>query len=532
MKRRIYIKDWLSLKPYQQQTATDLYYLKIANSIKDLLFSNKGFIFSFLIDSEEDINKFSCFLASYFEDVISATNIWGAFIAMHQKEYGRKLPFYKTDTYDEGEINHQDVSCLIWYFLNKVQSRKFASPYNDLIGNLATKVMELLEGEYEYAPENEVLKKIYSLAPNESDYYTVRNLIDTLLFDTYLFYPDTATDLKVLEKEIFEKDNKENLLALLQDSRDVFLHKTRTCMLGLAGKDWVAAILGEDHAQSNHIKALSPRIAGYFLYKGQDNQDVFLEHIASGKSFKLTKKSFDYASELGEIDLILYMGMVRWKNEWWFSGVKFDTPYNEGLVLEERNSVQSRRQVNFLDDQEKEKIEILNIQKEVFLSFNNDSPIAFLPVKDFRDFSNAFIDRYNKYLKDKSKQTDASEQREGEEFSKQEEKIDDNFDNVDEPGLVFFNPKGGLEMAWGVTSAFPLPHNPYYDQKESDENTLYLLVSRDISTELAMYCIEQCGSKLTFFTEKPGKDYLEDIDFLLRFWKKEEYYTQAAVTLV
>lgn len=532
MKGRIYIKDWLSLKPYRNQTATDLYYLKISNRIKEIFYSKSNFILFRFIENEEDINRLACFLTSYFEDVISKTNIWGAFISLHHKHYGRKLPFYVTDEYYEGEINHQDVSCLIWYFLNKVLKGGFVSPYNDFIGDLAMKVMEILEKEYEYAPENEVLKNFYILDPNEKDYYAVRNLIDTILFNTYLFSPDTSAELHALERDIIEDKKQKHLLQVLQDNRDVFLHKTCTSLLGLPGKEWAAAVLGEDHALSGDIKGLSPRIAGYFLYKGQDSLDVFLDHIASGKSFKLTKKSYDYASELAEIDCILYMGIVRWQNEWWFSGVNFETPFNADLVLEERNSDQSKRQVYFLDDREKEKTDILNAQMEAFLSFNNGSPIAFMPAQDFQDFTEGFIDYYNKSLKLNTNQIEALGKRGSGEFSENEEENDSNYADVDEPGLVFFNPKSGLEMAWGISSAFPLPHNPYFDQSESDENTMFLLVSKEMSKELAMYCIAECGSKLTFFTEKPGKDYLGDIDFLLRFWKREEYYTQPAVTLV
>jgi hypothetical protein len=155
-----------------------------------------------------------------------------------------------------------------------------------------------------------------------------------------------------------------------------------------------------------------------------------------------------------------------------------------------------------------------------------------MPAKDFQNFMEAFIDFYNKSLKLSPNQIKAAEKRGSGKFSDNKEENDYKYADVDESGLVFFNSKSGLEMAWGVNSAFPLPHNPYFNQSESDENTMFLLASKVMSTELVMYCIEECGSKLTFFTGNPGKDYLRDIDFLLRFWKKEEYYTRPAVTLV
>lgn len=36
MEKRIYIKDWLRLKPYIKQTKTDIYYLKICNEVKSI----------------------------------------------------------------------------------------------------------------------------------------------------------------------------------------------------------------------------------------------------------------------------------------------------------------------------------------------------------------------------------------------------------------------------------------------------------------------------------------------------------------
>lgn len=36
IKKKIYIKDWLELKPYESHKATDTYYLKMANEVKSI----------------------------------------------------------------------------------------------------------------------------------------------------------------------------------------------------------------------------------------------------------------------------------------------------------------------------------------------------------------------------------------------------------------------------------------------------------------------------------------------------------------
>jgi hypothetical protein len=54
--------------------------------------------------------------------------------------------------------------------------------------------------------------------------------------------------------------------------------------------------------------------------------------------------------------------------------------------------------------------------------------------------------------------------------------------------------------------------------------------SEQISTELAMYCIAKGKNKLPFLKKGEGKWFLDDIDFLLRFWKKTNYHARPEIT--
>jgi len=379
MKNKIYIKQWLEFKPYNNQTDTDAYYLNLSNTIKKSLSSQYFFVLLMYLN-EQEIDALSCFLASYFEDIISETDIWKTFSEIYFEHYKKRLPFYDTKEYFEGEINEQDIAFLIWYFLNTVQKEKVISPANDFITEIAAKVMILLEDEYEYALENNHLKQFYTLDENETDFYTVRNLIDTILFKTYLFYPDTALKLAEQELELIEENDDENLNHYLQETRDSLLHKSHTSLMSLKGKEWAARILGDKHPVSSHLLQMSPRIRGFFLYKGQDDLNIFIEHIASGKKFKLTQKSFDHSHLLNSMDTIMYIGIVKWQKEWWFSGVYFQNDFNADLVLNEKNSLESRMVVNFLDHNTQETNQTLKIHIDAFLDFNNGSQIAFMHV--------------------------------------------------------------------------------------------------------------------------------------------------------
>ncbi len=102
---------------------------------------------------------------------------------------------------------------------------------------MASYVMEIFEEEYEYAPENKVLKKYYEINKTESKLYEASKLIDTIFFKTYLFYTDTHFDLNnELDKIIEQNGSDENLVYFLNIFRDLLLYKNYTRLLSLKGK--------------------------------------------------------------------------------------------------------------------------------------------------------------------------------------------------------------------------------------------------------------------------------------------------------
>ncbi len=534
-KKRIYIKQWLVLKPYNNHSPTDRYYLQLSNDVRQALTSIKQrLVLTSYLESEE-IDLLACFLTSYFEDLISETNFWNTFVKKHKQLYKKPLPFYNVDEYIEEEINTQDVCFLIWYFMNTLQDIKFISPFNDFIDEAAKAIMAVFDNAWEYAPENEYLKTFYEIDEDETEFYKARFITDIVLFQSYLFYTDTGLLVKNREFDIIEEGgddfNKTN--ALLNENRENSLNRTRTRLLSLKGKDWAAQIIGEGHPLQKDFSGISQRISGMFFYKGQDNENVFIEHIASGKKFNLTKKSFDNSNALKEIDTMMFMGIVQWQNEWWFSGIFFDVKFDADTVLDEKNSMESRMQVSFLDEIEKVN-EVLSVQHQAFKEFNNGLSTAFVPSSQVNSFIENYKDYYNAFIKLSNKDKRAAKQRaknEGffggdQQYKMFEEETDS--DSV----MVFFNPKSGIEIATGINSAFPLPNNPHFNKEESREAILLMLMNKSISTELAMYCIDNFKSDLPFFTEEEGKVFLKDIDFLLRFWKKESYHTIPSISFI
>lgn len=529
---RIYIKEWLKVKPYTKQVHSDSFYLAISNRVKDVIVnsSSYGLINHYL--SKEEINILSCFITSYFEDIISETNLWTSFVERHKSLYNRELPFFNPIEYFEQEINVADIAFLIWYFMNAIQEEKFIHFMNNLISDYALKIWLIFDEEWDNAPVNVMLKTFYTLPEVEVDYYKARQLMDNILFNSYLFLPDTNRRLITSEDEIIENNHDHpNLLGILNDNRDSKVYKLRTSLLSLSGKEWAAYVLGANHPQYQNFLSMSSRIRGFFFYKGQDEKNIFIQHIATGKDFILTKKSFDNSAELVEIDTIVFLGLVNWCNEWWFSGIYFKSDNNEKFVEYQKNDISNYHDLSILDHNDARVLEALQNQFEVFLNYSRGKQIVFLKSDEIFDFMEKFAQHYNDLLRlnasediqpqiqDKSKEY----------FTEDSKKID--LKKIAESGLVFFNPKSGLETAVGFNNVFPLHENPFYVETGSVEKIFDLLMSDEISKELALYCIEVNKSHEYFQKSIIGMYYMNDIDFLLRFLKKENYHTYPAITL-
>lgn len=192
--------------------------------------------------------------------------------------------------------------------------------------------------------------------------------------------------------------------------------------------------------------------------------------------------------------------------------------------------MESRMAVNFLDLNENDTTGVLHQQLEAFKDFNDGSQIAFLPSEEIEGFYQAYISYFNSSLNLTKKEKEESKQRARQEGFFGDEKETYNFSEVAESGLVFFNPHCGGEVALDVNCAFPLPDNPFFEFEKSEDHIMHLFMSDQFSTELVMYCIDHCKSKLPFFTSDIGAKFLDDIDFLLRFWKTKNYHTKPAIT--
>ncbi|MCB0738464.1 MAG: DUF3843 family protein [Bacteroidetes bacterium] len=529
MSTKVFIRDWLELKPYNKPVATDTYYVQLSNKVKNAIIENRYSLTLRKVLDFDLLNNLSCFITSYLEDLVSETNIWNTFIKCHKEMYGKPLPFFDCKHYVQEEINVQDIKFLIWYYLNTSQDTQLIHPKNDFISFTAEKIMVVFDEVWEYAPPNEALIKFYSLTDNETDYYTVRNVIDTILYKTYLFSNDTAFELKMNELELFQKHEFDShLVSYLNENRDNLLNSQRTALLAMSGAEWLAHLLSPSNSLYPKLTNISPRVFGYFFYKGQNEQFIHLEHVASGKLFKLDQRSFDRNDLLTKADEIVYLGMIRWDGNWWFSGNFTSVGFNADLVLDEKNSISSRALVSFLDHEQMNMEEVMQEQRDMFLAYTGGHELVFLEENKVQNFIEGYKAFSSTFLKLSEQEVKEAQQRAAKEGFIGSEN-DRNSVNSENLAQIYFNPKRGIEIVFNIHNAIPLPNNTNFNIYESEDDVIHVLTSSNISKELAEFCIEIGKDKLPFYNTNIGKTYLENLDFMLRFWKKEAYFSKPEI---
>ncbi len=151
----ITLQQWLSRQPYTQTTDSDRYYTQLANRVYDLV------KISPLKErlTEEATKSLCCDVVGYFADILSGTGLWATFLSHHRSLYGRTLPFFPAENYYDGEVNREDLRVLLWYLLCTHDSlHEILSPLDNRLITTADTIYDLLESEYETAPDSPLLQ--------------------------------------------------------------------------------------------------------------------------------------------------------------------------------------------------------------------------------------------------------------------------------------------------------------------------------------------------------------------------------------
>jgi hypothetical protein len=322
----------------------------------------------------------------------------------------------------------------------------------------------------------------------------------------------------------------------IYDTIDSYVFLTYTPLLARQGKEWLAYTLGKDHPLFEEILGISEKKSGYYLFMGAENDKLLFQHIATETVLRVTSKSMDLPKDFVAGKSISFTGFVKWRDEWWFSGSQFSWGYNTDLIRKEKNSESSR--MLFGEDPVLKKAENEQLYAS-FLKFNNGKPIAFV---ESEEKAGSFIRDYLVFHNE-SLDIPASEKREGKERILKNELLmrpargSELGDIESVPGMIFFNRESGIQMAFGLNDLVPDPDNTSYcedttddvsdneSDTESGHEAMRLFYSSYISGDWMHYMVNNYNIPGLDFPGEGGRELLMDnLDFMLRFWKRKGYY--------
>lgn len=211
-KEPIYMDRWLLFHPYSTPAPSDFYYLRLCNKTHRFLEEN-AFLESAGLLSREEMKNLACFIISYFEDVISGPGLWQAFTVQVRELYGTYLPFFSPDPdeYFPDEINIEDIYFLIWYFISMTQyDETIISPVALEWSDLSDKIFDILEREYELAPENLRLKQLFTVRPGEGDFFVLKEKMKWIMLDSWLLHFQ-GNDLDEMINEVSMNQSEDEL---------------------------------------------------------------------------------------------------------------------------------------------------------------------------------------------------------------------------------------------------------------------------------------------------------------------------------
>ena len=107
------------------------------------------------------------------------------------------------------------------------------------------------------------------------------------------------------------------------------------------------------------------------------------------------------------------------------------------------------------------------------------------------------------------------------------------FEIDDMPGIVYFNPRTGIEIVLGFNVIIPDPQNSHYDESTDHDEVLMLLYSKECSSNLVKYLIENYNLPgIKFPGERDENILVDNLDFMLRFWKNNSYFPKPGITFI
>ncbi len=445
--------EFRALHPKGVIADSDMYFARIANKIFRKLLSDKIIKQDF---PENILRKFALKSASYLEDIVSQWGLFDGFRKLHLQVCGNQMPFYTVDDdYYGDEINIEDVQFLVWYTLQEDLNEneevgRFVNPENPMIMLLSSVIFDILEEEYETAPENE---RIYEMLHTHDyeDFISFRHLLEWLCYNSYLSTNNAKNKVESVKANIVKENKKDidytKLFTYLVETNAIFYYACTP--LSVKAIDWFRAISTNSRILER-IENLSFR--PFQRYKILNSDDSFINLVSFCEEkikISLARESmnsldpnrirkFSIGEEIAQTNLVFFDGI------WQVNGAIVFTEMSEKIQEEEDQKAEKKKRF-------KENVEYS--YKEL-LKYNQNKEIAFF--KNSEELEKFWLEAY-------------SDAPNVEDFIKNQPYKNDY--NI----VMFLSPKNGAFTLPDIGKCIKHPDNKFYNTETNHNEGLALL---------------------------------------------------------
>ena len=220
----------------------------------------------------------------------------------------------------------------------------------------------------------------------------------------------------------------------------------------------------------------------------------------------------------------IYIGLALYQQKWHFSGIMLECP-SEKIQKALLERTKDHVAFQLLVPELKESMEnTISNQNRDFKQFQPEGPLVFKLGSELPAYTQRFLEfSVSKAQRDKS--VDGS-------MPTSSNLPGENPKDAKTTFMLFFNSKQGMELHPGPYCGIPHPDNRDFDPNKDQEKAMRLFLMEDsTSVELCHYVLDTFRSQFSFVKSKTFRPFVEDLDFILRF-KKAENYGQVPQVLI
>ena len=450
MKKVIFTQEWMTMHPYEKPDEVDQYYTELANEIYHAL---DEACYTHNFKNVDDAKQLALCIAGYFEDILSGTCIWKTFTEECEKRYGFHIPFYENENqylqsilnggeapYDSDEINIADIKFLLWHHYQ--QSTYVQEPVPFLFGTLelaAKMVYNILDKEYETAPENERLYDFLCELPTDEDkFYEYRDVLAWFHYGCYF----NVNNRKRLQFDL------EQMARSPQGFNEIIAYSTqiehtmtkRNNLLSFTSAEWLAKV-SEHHEAHKLWTAIDVKSTRPFKIEKDDETYIYVKDLldSSDELLKVRKDSTnieDFTPFL-KGEQIIVTNLFKFGDAWWQNGALINPTYKDN----------------------EERIEAEKV------AFSHDQGIKDYNLLKAKGYGDKFVFlEDNKTLKEFFKEI-GFELKPGIQFPQKYEK-----------GIIVCGtPYTGINISYGLAHCIASPENPYYNAERAELDSFNII---------------------------------------------------------